>query len=172
MLFRSAQKGQTTTPPIEAPKPQPEPPPIANKPLPTQAQVIEQLFTHFGDILINRIIDRLLDLGVALQQQQTSHAKHNPQPIHDGAPSGRPGVLILGLLPATAHILAQQYPQLDITALDSDHATSREPIRRKHTILMTKFINHVIQDKYRKAPNLHYCNGGQTELRQILESLT
>jgi len=42
---------------------------------------------------------------------------------------------------------------------------------RAHTVLMTKFINHSVQDKYRKAPKLHFVNGGMGELGEVLDSI-
>jgi hypothetical protein len=41
-----------------------------------------------------------------------------------------------------------------------------------HTILMTKFINHSVQERYRKAQNLRLCNGGVSELSVILKSIS
>ena len=36
---------------------------------------------------------------------------------------------------------------------------------------MTKFINHSVQGKYRKHPNLHYVNGGVSDLKTILHGI-
>jgi hypothetical protein len=37
--------------------------------------------------------------------------------------------------------------------------------------LMTKFINHSVQGKYRHAPNLRFCNGGITDLSIVLKGI-
>ena len=81
----------------------------------------------------------------------------------------RTGVLIIGLLPAQASTISATFaPHLDLSFRTPEEALKQEVLQRDHTILMTKFINHSVQDKYRKAKNLHYCNGGVTELVEYL----
>jgi hypothetical protein len=55
--------------------------------------------------------------------------------------------------------------------MTGEEGLTRPQLLRAHTVLMTKFINHSVQGKYRKAPRLHFCNGGVTELRRVLEDI-
>jgi hypothetical protein len=80
------------------------------------------------------------------------------------------GVLVIGLLGDQVEALPI-YNTLDITFLPTEQALSKDYVKRAYTILMTKFINHAVQDKYRKANNLHYCNGGTSDLARILISI-
>lgn len=99
------------------------------------------------------------------------HPKHDPSMISVEAPA-KPGVLIIGLLASQSNLIRVVYKdRLDLTFLGSEEAVAREPIRRAHTILMTKFISHAVQEKYRKAPDLRYCNGGGERLMVILDDL-
>ena len=52
--------------------------------------------------------------------------------------------------------------------MTGEEAVSRHRFNADHTILMTKFINHSAQAKYRTAPNLHYCNGGVSDLTTLM----
>jgi hypothetical protein len=60
---------------------------------------------------------------------------------------------------------------LDIDYLDSDEAARRAPSQRAHVVMMTRFVSHVVQERWRKYGVLHYCNGGLTALETILDSL-
>lgn len=79
-----------------------------------------------------------------------------------------PGILIIGLNGHQMSVVKARFPAKDIMFLHADDATSHNPIRRDHTILMTKFINHSVHTRYRHAPNLQYCNGGLSELNSLL----
>ena len=83
----------------------------------------------------------------------------------------RPGVLIIGLLGAQVTETIAAFPHLDITHMTGEEGLTRPALLRAHTILMTKFINHSVQGKYRKAPNLYFCSGGVTELRRALSEI-
>jgi len=83
----------------------------------------------------------------------------------------RPGVLIIGLLGAQVTETIAAFPHLDITHMTGEEGLTRPALLRAHTVLMTKFINHSVQGKYRKAPNLHFCNGGVSELRRMLSEI-
>jgi len=98
-----------------------------------------------------------------------TRVKHNPEP--PSAPRvPKTGVLVIGLLNDQINALPQ-FNTLDLTFLQTEEALSRPNCRRAHTVLMTKFINHAVQDKYRKADNLRYCNGGTSELAKLLISI-
>lgn len=151
-----------TVPP--APTPEPKADPTAGL-----ARVLEALL----DAIADRVAMRLLD---ALAGEAPAAAVHRPR--HDPHPTtaaarGLPGVLVIGLLGEQAHFVREKYQdRLDLTVLGTDDAGSREPVRRAHTVLMTKFVNHSVQDKYRKAPELRWCNGGVTQLCEILDKIS
>ncbi len=87
------------------------------------------------------------------------------------APSQRlrkTSVLIIGLNGQQVTSIKQSYPDLDLICLTAEDAQSRNPIRADFTVLMTKFINHGTQNKYRQVYNLRYCNGGVSELSTLL----
>ena len=81
----------------------------------------------------------------------------------------RPTVLVVGLNGCQMETIKTYTPDLDYSFLAAEAAVSHNTINRDHTILMTKFINHSVQAKYRKHPNLHYCNGGVSELKHMLQ---
>lgn len=95
-----------------------------------------------------------------------------PRPRHNPLPPSaerepRVGVLVIGLLNDQINSLPV-FNTLDLTFMQAEEAVTRPPVRRAHTVLMTKFINHAVQEKYRKANNLRYCNGGTSELTKLL----
>lgn len=128
------------------------------------------VFDEILDILAEKVADRLRQQVPSPEQNRTfTRVKHNPEP--PSAPrEAKVGVLVIGLLGDQAAALPI-YRDLDITFLGTEQALAKDTIRRAHTILMTKFINHSVQEKYRKAPMLHYCNGGTTELAKLLMSI-
>ena len=80
----------------------------------------------------------------------------------------KPTVLVIGLNGHQMECIKNYMPGLDFTFVTAEQAVSHNTMNKDHTILMTKFINHSVQNKYRKHPNLHYCNGGVSELRHQL----
>jgi hypothetical protein len=157
---------------IQAPPPEPE-----RRETPTErlAAIFEQLL----DVLADKVADRMAERMAAMPAPQfqpgmslTEHRpRHNPEPVSQPRQL-RPGVLILGLLPQTGEVLRREFGhRLDIQWYDSDDASKRNVHPMANVVLMTKFINHSIQERWRKAGVLHYCNGGQGELRQILAGL-
>ena len=80
-------------------------------------------------------------------------------------------VLIIGLNGQQITVTKQNNDDLDIICMTPEDALSRSPIRADYTVLMTKFINHSVQGKYRHAPNLRYCNGGVTDLSIVLKGI-
>jgi hypothetical protein len=100
------------------------------------------------------------------------HPKHNPQPIPHPTGYARPGVLVIGLIPAQAHYVSNLLAsKLDLYFFTAEDAVHRPKIVRAHTVLMTKFISHAVQDKYRKSPKLHFCNGSVAVLVGLLEKI-
>lgn len=126
------------------------------------------VFESILDIFADKVADRLRQqMPTAEQNRMFTRVKHNPEPPPSAPREARIGVLVVGLLGDQIEALPI-YRDLDITFLPTEQALAKDVIRRAHTVLMTKFINHSIQDKYRKAPCLHYCNGGITELTKLL----
>lgn len=131
------------------------------------------VFDEILDILADKVAERLRQqtpVPSAEQNLTFTRVKHDPLPPSAPRPV-KTGVLIIGLLGSQAHGLVIP-KNLDASFLDTEEAVSRDVMRRAHTILMTKFINHMVQDKYRKAPMLHFCNGGVTDLNKILASIS
>jgi len=155
------------------PEPQSTPPAA---PAPTQpdsaslAKILASLVEVLSDEIAQKVAEKL-----ALRQECKLPTPVQAQAAAAERPN-RPGVLIVGLLDGQAAAIMQVFPELNITHLTADEAVRREPVRRAHVVLMTKFINHSVQDKYRAAPRLHYCNGGvsalSATLTQILKSET
>ena len=148
---------------IPQPQPQPE---IVPPPPPEVRSLFDQILDLLADSIVERIELRMQEFPGA-QQAYSLRIKHNPTPpTTDRAP--RTGVLVIGLLPSQATRAIGCFPNLELTCLTSEEALKREPLRRAHTILMTKFISHSVQDRYRKAQSLQLCNGGVTELIEML----
>jgi hypothetical protein len=80
----------------------------------------------------------------------------------------RPTVLVVGLNGCQMETIKTYKPDIDYTFATAEQALSLRTMVKDHTILMTKFINHSVQGKYRKHPNLHYCNGGVSDLKHML----
>ena len=80
-------------------------------------------------------------------------------------------VLIIGLNGQQITVTKQNNDDLDIICMTPEESLSRSPIRAEYTVLMTKFINHSVQGKYRHAPNLRFCNGGVTDLSIVLKGI-
>ena len=133
---------------------------------------LARVFDEILDILADKVAQRLQQPGVSISTKAMplpERVKHNPEP--PSAPRvAKTGVLVIGLLGDQVEALPI-YNTLDITFLPTEQALSKDYVRRAYTILMTKFINHAVQDKYRKANNLHYCNGGTSDLARILISI-
>jgi len=115
---------------------------------------------------LRRHVDEQFDAEIA------KRPKHNPQPIPHATGYAKPGVLVIGLLPAQTYPIISMYgTRLDLTFMTAEDAVHRPKLVRAHTVLMTKFISHAVQDKYRKAPKLHFVNGGTGVLAEVLDSI-
>lgn len=161
-----------------AAKPLPEPTPEPVKKLDTLGEIFE--------LFIDAVADRIMDKMIAAKQQV-----EQPEPKEPTAPpilergwldahlekltirktpvKKRPTVLIIGLNGCQMETIKTYKPDLDYTFATAEQALSHYTFNKDHTILMTKFINHSVQGKYRKHPNLHYCNGGVSELKHMLQ---
>jgi hypothetical protein len=79
--------------------------------------------------------------------------------------------LVVGLNGAQIECIQQHKPEVDFTFVTGEQALSHHTFNKDHTILMTKFINHGVHSKYRKHPNMHYCNGGVSELKTLMNGV-
>jgi hypothetical protein len=79
--------------------------------------------------------------------------------------------LIVGLNGAQIETIQQHKLDVDFTFVTGEQALSHHTFNKDHTILMTKFINHGVHSKYRKHPNMHYCNGGVSELKTLMNGI-
>lgn len=79
--------------------------------------------------------------------------------------------LVVGLNGAQIECIQQHKPDIDFTFVTGEQALSHHTFNKDHTILMTKFINHGVHSKYRKHPNMHYCNGGVSELKTLMNGI-
>jgi hypothetical protein len=80
----------------------------------------------------------------------------------------KPSVLVVGLNGCQMSAVTNKYPDIKFTFMTAEEALSRNRFNADHTMLMTKFINHSVQNKYRQVPNLHYCNGGVSDLSTLM----
>jgi hypothetical protein len=113
-----------------------------------------------------------VDLQFEAEFAKYPRPRHDPRPIPHATGKAKPGVLVIGLLASQAYAVISTWgTRLDLTFMTPEDAVHRPKLVRAHTVLMTKFINHSVQDKYRKAPKLHFVNGGMGELGEVLDSI-
>lgn len=163
-------------PPVPAVEPLPLPEPPAKK-LDTLGEVFE--------LFIDALADRILAKIAARQQfEEQEPASDKPSVMLEKGwldahlekltirskevKVKRPTSLIVGLNGHQMECVKQSRPEVDFTFVTAEQAVSMSAFNKEHTILMTKFINHSVQTKYRKHPNLHYCNGGISDLKHLL----
>lgn len=171
--------------PVEAPAPILAPTPAPERKEGTTER-LAQVFERLLDILVDAVADKVVErmnfqmsreelrehVDRQFEAEYAKRPKHDPRPIPHPSNTPLPGVLVIGLLPAQAHSVSQAYKgKLDLTFLGSEEAISRPGMLRAHTVLMTKFISHAVQDKYRKAPQLHFCDGGIAALIGVLDRI-
>jgi len=164
---------------VSKPKPAPTPPPVVAPEPVKRLDTLGEVFELFIDALADRIMDKM----IAAKQQ--AEQREEPQPsvivekgwldelekltIRKQPVKKRPTVLIIGLNGCQMETIKNYKPDLDYTFATAEQALSHYTFNKDHTILMTKFINHSVQAKYRKHANLHYCNGGVSELKHMLQ---
>jgi hypothetical protein len=153
--------------------------PIA-QPVPTVAQVAAEpanpllkIFDDLLDLLADRIAERLRPQLTQVEVKQHVNAQFDTQfkryKVEVTPPKPRiPSVLIIGLNGCQMSVVTSKYLNVKFTFMTGEEAVSRHRFNADHTVLMTKFINHSAQAKYRTAPNLHYCNGGVSDLSTLM----
>jgi hypothetical protein len=164
---------------VSKPKPAPTPPPVVAPEPVKKLDTLGEVFELFIDALADRIMDKM----IAAKQQAEQPKVEESQPILERGwldahlekltirkqPVKKPPtVLIIGLNGCQMETIKTYKPDLDYTFATAEQAVSHYTFNKDHTILMTKFINHSVQAKYRKHPNLHYCNGGVSDLKHML----
>lgn len=167
---------KTPEKPVEAPAAILAPPPALERketPKTRFADILELLLDVVAESVAARVADRMsTQMLENAPQIVVNRPKHDPRPIPHPTGQAKPGVLVIGLLRAQERqIEAWAGGRLDLTFYESEDAVHKPQLVRAHTVLMTKFISHTVQDKYRKAPQLHFCNGGMSDLAKILDSI-
>jgi hypothetical protein len=161
---------------VVAAKP-PEPP--APEPV-RKLDTLGEVFELFIDALADRIIDKMIQAKQQVERQQEvvtpddlDKAFDSLYPLWKKSPAKvkRPTALIIGLNGAQMECVKLSRPEVDFTFVSAEQAVSHTTLNKDHTFLMTKFINHSVQGKYRKHPNLHYVNGGVSDLKTILHGI-
>jgi hypothetical protein len=161
--------------PVAVPPPEPTPEPVK------KLDTLGEVFELFIDALADRIMDKLAarqpveEPAPKVEQMQPIlergwlDAHLEKLTIRKPPVKKRPTVLVVGLNGCQMETIKNYKPDLDYTFVTAEQALSHYTFNKDHTILMTKFINHSVQAKYRKHPNLHYCNGGVSELKHMLQ---
>lgn len=145
------------------------PEPVAAEP----ANPLLKIFDDLLDLLADRIAERLrpqmtfTEVKEQVNAQFDKQFKHYKAEIAPAKPR-MPSVLIIGLNGCQMSVVTSKYLNVKFTFMTGEEAVSRHRFNADHTILMTKFINHSAQAKYRTAPNLHYCNGGVSDLTTLM----
>lgn len=135
--------------------------------------MLEQLMKKFAGIVVDEIQRRYPAPFHIQYPNKQVHTSTVDKAVESKTPeqNPQPGILIIGLNGHQMSLVRSRHPRKDIMFLHIDDAMSHAAIKRDHTVLMTKFISHAVQDKYRHAPNLHYCNGGLSELHTLLNNI-
>jgi len=163
------------------------------RPLPAQpAQAVAAEPTPKPDALVemfNTLLDALADRVIARMQGQQEEKHDDAEDAWRHMPAfdmrkmldnltvrpkiviKRPTAVIIGLNGAQMESVRQARPEVDFTFLTAEQAVSHNTLSKDRTILMTKFINHSVQSRYRHHLNLHFCNGGVSELKTLLHGI-
>jgi hypothetical protein len=150
----------------------PEPEPVV-APVVEPVNPLLKIFDDLLDVLADRIAERLRPQMTFTEVKEHINAEFDTQFKRYKAevtpPKPRmPSVLIIGLNGCQMSVVTGKYLNVKFTFMTGEEAVSRHRFNADHTILMTKFINHSAQAKYRGAPNLHYCNGGVSDLTTLM----
>ena len=163
---RNDQPKPEKAPPAPAPINAPTPAPKAKE---DPSGGLVEAFERLLDIIADRVAERVL---LQLPQATPARPPVPAAPVPNAPTRARPGVWLLGVTPQMGYYLREKYgDRLDIDYLDSDEAAKRTPTPRAHLVMMTRFVSHVVQERWKKQGVLHYCNGGLSALETILDSL-
>lgn len=135
-----------------------------------QAEQLEKpLIGNVSDIASNRFDELFGDPTEELDR--IFDRMYPPKPKAPCRVANLPTVTIIGLNGQQIDAVKSSYPRAMYCFMTAEQAKTRPAQFNDHVILMTKFINHSVQSKYRKHPNMHYCNGGVSELKTLLHGL-
>jgi hypothetical protein len=166
-----------------------KPLPVLPTPEPVKKlDTLGEVFELFIDALADRIIDKMIKAKQQVEERVEPELKHDDLldatffggrlmdqlkglSIRTPAKVKRPTALVIGLNGAQMECVKLSRPEVDFTFVSAEQALSHNTLNKDHTFLMTKFINHSVQGKYRKHPNLHYVNGGVSDLKTILHGI-
>lgn len=152
--------------------------PVVPEPPPLKLDTLGSLFELLVDAITDRVIERLKAPAVEPEPEQQPTVVVERGWLDElekltirrkETRVKRPTVLVVGLNGCQVDAIKTYRPDLDFTFVTAEQALSHYTFHKDHTILMTKFINHSAQGKYRKHSNLHYCNGGVSDLKHILQ---
>jgi len=155
--------------------PIPEPEPVS-APAVEPVNPLLKIFDDLLDVLAERIAERLRPQMTFTEVKEQVNAQFDTQfkrykveakPVNPRKPT----VLIVGLNGCQMTRVSDSYPEVKFTFMTAEEAVGRNRANADHTILMTKFINHSVQNKYRQVPNLHYCNGGVSDLTTMMHMI-
>lgn len=154
----------------------PEPPP------PEPAKKVDTIGDLF-ELLVDAITERVMEkIQTKIEDSHTIEIKEpvvntgwldelENLTIRKKKAASKGTCLVIGLNGAQVDCIRQHQPNVDFTFVTGEHALSHHTLHKDHTVLMTKFINHGVHSKYRKHQNMHYCNGGVSELKYLLNGL-
>lgn len=149
--------------------PPPVPPPV--DPI---LEAIDRVVTLLADRITEQVVRGIADRVNPIRSVPRGDYPSDPGfKAANGPNTPKPGVLIVGLNRLQMDSITRGYSdRLSLRFLSAEEALVSTTIFRAHTVLMTKFISHSVQTKYRKNQNLVFCNGGlsflETELDKIV----
>ena len=152
--------------------------PVAPEPPPLKIDTLGNLFELLVDAITDRVLEKLKAPAETAEPAPAAEQGFGTGWLDElekltirrkEARVKRSTVLVVGLNGCQVDTIKTHRPDLDFTFVTAEQALSHYTFHKDHTILMTKFINHSAQGKYRKHPNLHYCNGGVTDLKHLLK---
>jgi len=185
MMAEARAKAEEHRAKVNKPKPAPTPQPvIAPEPV-KKLDTLGEVFELFIDALADRIMDKMI--AAKQQVEKSESVAQEEQPVLERGwldahlekltirakpvKIKRPTALIVGLNGHQMETIKHSRPEVDFTFVTAEQALSMYTFNKDHTFLMTKFINHSVQAKYRKHSNLHYCNGGVSDLKTLLHGI-
>lgn len=134
----------------------------------TTAELVDTLLNRLAGLVVDEMLRRTTP---SFQLQYPRSKVSEPAAdvaVSEVAPVKKTGILVIGLNGQQMNIIKTRFPNKDVMFVSAEDAKSYAPIRRDYTILMTKFISHAVQNRYRQAQNLQYCNGGVSELTTMI----
>ena len=152
--------------------------PVAPEPPPLKIDTLGNLFELLVDAITDRVLEKLKVSEPVPVPTDTVEKGFGTGWLDEleklsirskAARVKRPTVLVVGLNGCQVDAIKTHRTDIDFTLVTAEQALSHHTFHKDHTILMTKFINHSAQGKYRKHPNLHYCNGGVSDLKHMLQ---